>query len=135
MTFMVWTADLDTGINLVDEQHRDIVASTNQLFDAKQRNEPLDVLVGHAQRVVDVTIRHFRDEEALMQKAGYEYFDIHKGIHDRLLLKLATHVDRLRSGLETPEPMLEAMDNWLYMHIQNNDRGYIPSVKSTPASA
>ncbi len=98
-------------------------ASTNRLHEATQASQPLNVLVDLAQRVVDVTTAHFRDEEAMMEKAGYEYFDIHKGVHDRLLLQLGSHVDRLRWGMEDKWPLLEAMDKWLYMHIKNNDRG------------
>lgn len=130
MSFMTWTHDLDTGINKVDDEHQLIVARTNDLHDVYTAGGSKEDCVKAIDALAKTAIDHFRDEEAMMQKAGYEYFDLHKGVHERFVAKLGELKGRYENGLDTPEPILEMMDNWLYSHIKNNDRGYVPTVKA-----
>lgn len=45
MTYFVWTSDLNTGIEIIDSQHRQIVDYINQIHDAIDRNDEGLVLI------------------------------------------------------------------------------------------
>lgn len=124
-----WTADLNTGVAQVDEQHRQIVDCIRRLADAGERSYPEVAPI--LDDLTQVTVDHFRDEERLMIESGYRYFEAHKGIHDRLLGQLGELIECFRNGLDGPSRILELMENWLYMHIRNNDKGYVPAVLGT----
>ena len=39
MRFLEWTSDLDTGIETIDDQHKQIVEYINALHDAQQQHD------------------------------------------------------------------------------------------------
>jgi hemerythrin-like metal-binding protein len=70
MTFMVWNEHLETGIDIVDRQHRGLVDMLNQaapLLAASSRESMRDIgplLDG----LLDYAGTHFRTEEELMAR-------------------------------------------------------------------
>ena len=44
MALLVWQAELDTGIDVIDQQHHRIVALINQLAEATTRDDQAAVL-------------------------------------------------------------------------------------------
>ncbi len=74
---IAWAADLETGDERVDSQHRRIFDLLNDLIlacadgsDAKRLRETLDFLVEYA-------VRHFTDEEILQMQ--YKFISIFPG--------------------------------------------------------
>lgn len=89
MSLLEWTNDLNTGIDWIDIQHRQIVQYINDLHDAR--------LAGHADRIsgiidqlVDYTVTRFALEGEMMAKAGYPLTDAHKSVHERFVDKVAS---------------------------------------------
>ncbi|MBL8299852.1 MAG: bacteriohemerythrin [Rhodanobacteraceae bacterium] len=130
MSYITWTSDLDTGVKMVDQQHLQIVEAINRIHEGSEAKLSHSEIGKRVDALVAVAVNHFRDEEKLMQDSGYEYFDIHKGVHERFVAELAKLVGRFKDQLDDTGPILDMMDNWLFMHIRNNDKGYVPSVQS-----
>ena len=64
MTYLEWSDDLDTGIAVIDDQHKRIVAMINQLDDAQRTANK--VKVGTViDELIDYTVSHFAFEEAM----------------------------------------------------------------------
>ncbi|MER2510907.1 MAG: bacteriohemerythrin [Nitrosomonas ureae] len=132
MSLINWTHDLDTGIEWIDAQHKQIVNYINDLDDVKQAGEKAkvgEVMDG----LIQYTVNHFSEEEKMMERAGYNLIDAHKGIHKRFIEKVNNIHNRYKMGNETTEELLNLLETWLFTHIRVNDHGYISSVKETGA--
>lgn len=123
MTYLVWTDDLDTGIDVIDGQHRRIVDYINKLRDAHERGDR--ALLGAAiEETVDYTLSHFGFEEALMEDAGYEFLRPHKRVHELFTKRVAEYQLRFKAGEDVSEEMLSLLSRWLFSHIRSDDASF-----------
>jgi hemerythrin len=128
MTALLWQEDLNTGIAVIDNQHRRIVAIVNALDDAQQRQDRR--AVGEVlEELVDYTLSHFTFEEALMEDAGYEFGRPHKRLHDIFVARIRQYQTRFQAGEEVAEELKGMLSRWLFQHIRNDDRAYVDAVK------
>jgi hemerythrin len=128
MAQLEWTADLDTGIQVIDKQHRRIVDYINKLYHAQQydsREEISDVL----DELVDYTLSHFAFEESLMEDAGYTYVNAHKKVHQLFIRRVGDYQQRFKLGEEIAEELLHTLRAWLINHIKNDDQDYAGDVR------
>lgn len=129
MALLTWTPDLDTGIETIDAQHKQIVDYINQLHDVQQtgsRDETIKVMDG----LVNYTATHFADEEAMLEKAGYPLTEAHKGVHVRFVDKVSKLYAEHVAGLDTAEDLLNLLEGWLFTHIRLNDMAYVETLKA-----
>ena len=128
MAQLEWTADLETGIQVIDKQHRRIVDYINKLYHAQQydsREEISDVL----DELVDYTLSHFAFEESLMEDAGYTYVNAHKKVHQLFVRRVGDYQQRFKLGEEIAEELLHTLRAWLINHIKNDDQDYAGDVR------
>ena len=123
-----WNPGLETGIDVVDEQHRryfqllnnylekttETLSDGNQFFDLLEK---FDFLHQYAKE-------HFSTEELIMQEAGYPDFESHRDEH----LYFERHVDELYDQLKaegfSKELAREAdyyIIEWFVEHIREAD--------------
>jgi len=126
---IVWTSDLDTGIKVIDGQHKRIVDYINELHDAKDELDKGKVgdIIGE---LVDYTVSHFSFEESLMEQAGYPFLGPHKKIHELFVKKVNSFVERFKNGEDVVDDVLVMLQKWLINHIKNEDGDYIEVVSS-----
>lgn len=124
---LVWSSDLDTGISVIDGQHRRIVDYINELHDAKDELDKAKVgdIIGE---LVDYTVSHFSFEESLMEQAGYPFLGPHKKIHELFIKKVSSFVERFKNGEDVVDDVLVMLQKWLINHIKNEDGDYIDVV-------
>ncbi|MDR2838993.1 MAG: bacteriohemerythrin [Azonexus sp.] len=127
-----WTHDLDTGIDVIDHQHRRIVDFVNDLEAAQ--------IMGDKARIksvvddcVDYTISHFAFEESLQKEAGYPYWKPHKKVHELFARKVGEFQQRMELGDDVAEELHNMLARWLVNHIKHDDADYVSSVKATLA--
>ncbi|WP_426415259.1 bacteriohemerythrin [Aestuariirhabdus sp. LZHN29] len=128
MEKLAWISELDTGIDIIDEQHKRIVNYINQLQDAhesRDREAVGDVL----NEVVDYTISHFAFEEALMEQAGYSFCAPHKKVHELFISRVDRFSKRHEAGEDVAEELLITLRKWLLNHIKNEDGDYVEAVQ------
>lgn len=132
MSFLTWTHDLDTGIEWIDEQHKQIVNYINELHEVRQSD--IRAKIGEVMNnLVEYTVTHFSEEEAMLERAGYHLTEVHKGVHERFVERLNDIRARYKAGNDTAEELLRLLENWLFSHIRVNDHGYISAVKEAGA--
>ncbi len=130
MAYLTWTNDLDTGIDVIDEQHRQIVDYINQLHDAKlarNRNAIAKVI----DDTVEYTVSHFGFEEALIEDAGYAFVRPHKRVHELFIRRVSEYKQRFERGEDVVDELHDLLSRWLFSHIRNDDAAYVPAVKSS----
>lgn len=127
---IAWTRDLNTGIDVVDQQHQRIVDYINQLEHAiKQRNQ--NVVGQVLGELVDYTLSHFAFEESLQEQVGYKFAKPHKAVHNIFATRVAKYQERHNAGEDIAEQLHGMLATWLVHHIKRDDMAYVAEVKAS----
>jgi hemerythrin len=132
MAHLKWKKDLDTGIDVIDGQHKQIVEYINKLDDARLTNNRL-VIAKVIADTVDYTVSHFGFEETLIEDADYEFTRPHKRVHELFIKRVSEYKQRFDDGEDVADELHGLLSRWLFSHIQNDDAAYVPSVKASLA--
>lgn len=127
---IVWTNDLYTGIDVIDNQHKRIVDYINQLEDAIAQAKPL-VVGAVLDELVDYTLSHFAFEESLQEEAGYKLAKPHKAIHGMFTTRVGDFQIKHRAGEDVANDLLTMLGTWLVHHIKRDDMAYVNEVKES----
>ena len=120
----VWTQELETGYQSIDEQHKQLVVALNALFFACQHGRHCDELKAVLDFLVAYTVKHFADEEEFQRQHSYPGYERHKMLHDQFKVVASELAERLLQ--EGPSIALIAevrstMGDWLVNHIKGED--------------
>lgn len=130
MTFMPWTDELHTGITKVDEQHKWLVETTNQLHDEVTKPACDQAVVGKIlHELVGYTFKHFIMEEELFKRLGYPECDAHMAQHNTFTHDITGLLERYNKGETVSVEALELLKEWLLKHIMKTDMAYVPFLK------
>jgi hemerythrin len=130
MAHLIWKKELDTGIDVIDGQHKQIVSYINKLDDARVTGNR-QVIAKVIADTVDYTVSHFGFEETLIDDAGYEFTRPHKRVHELFIKRVSEYKQRFDSGEDIADELHGLLSRWLFSHIQNDDAAYVPSVKAS----
>lgn len=121
-TRLAWRPEFEVGHHVVDQQHRSLFGRINGIFDAVHHRpqsriiELLDILI------TDV-MHHFRDEEAILARAGYQNVRAHAKIHRELMVRMLMHRhDVEQATLPLPTLLDFLADELVVEHILGADR-------------
>ena len=127
-----WTNDLDTGIEVIDRQHRKIVDYINQLERASQQHDR--AIVGRVlAELVDYTLSHFAFEESLQNQARFKFAKIHKSLHDMFARDVADYQARHQAGEDVAAQISDMLGHWLLSHIKREDQKFVADVETQAA--
>ncbi|NMG36715.1 bacteriohemerythrin [Azoarcus sp. TTM-91] len=131
---LTWTADLDTGIAVIDDQHRRLVDYVNQLETVHSKGDL--PTVGHVlDDLVDYTLSHFAFEETLLEESGYAYLKAHKRVHQLFTRRVEEYRERFKRGEDVSAEIHRLLSSWLLNHIKHDDADYVatvsPQIKDT----
>jgi hemerythrin len=119
-----WDSSLETGYELVDNQHKQLIKALNSLVEASQSGQGDNAVMQTVDFLTGYTIKHFADEEKLQKQYDYPDFLNHKRIHDDFKVTVKGMTDRLIKEGPTSELVTEvssAVGAWLLNHIKGDD--------------
>ena len=126
---MEWTKDLSVGIDMIDNQHKELFSRINDLVDAiKQKT--CKYKIGDVVKFLDEYILfHFKEEEEYMQKYQYPEYDSHKARHTEFIenfRELKKELPKLEGGKNPGSYDLSVETNqvvvdWILDHIAKVD--------------
>lgn len=121
--FVIWSDDLATGIEQIDNDHKDMFRLVNDLHEAvASGREPLHI-AQVLTRLADYASGHFRREEWAMQRWDYPGFEEHVALHSQFLDRLAILVHEHELGsLTVSQNTLDFLKGWVVEHIAGQDR-------------
>lgn len=128
MACMEWNQELETGIQKIDSQHRQIVNYINELDEAIQAGN-MEGVRHVIEGVLNYTVTHFEFEEELMQQAGFSGLKAHQQTHEFFMRKVAVLRGRFQEGENVSSLLLSMLKGWIISHIKGEDRDYIVAVK------
>ncbi|MDD3593560.1 MAG: bacteriohemerythrin [Candidatus Gastranaerophilales bacterium] len=122
-----WNNRLKLGIDMIDEQHKQIFVVTNNLLDAFKRGSGQDQAYDAICFLEEYVKKHFQAEEFYFGKLNYPEKEYHIRLHRAFEAKLGELKDKHRKMGITRAAAKEISDflvNWWVSHIQNVDRRY-----------
>jgi hemerythrin len=125
---IVWDSKLDTGIEVIDAQHRRIVEYINELEIAKSKLDK-HLVNDVIEQLIDYTQSHFGFEEEMMAEAGYKFLKPHKKVHELFVRRVTDFTLRAARGEDVVEELHSMLSKWLINHICSEDRDYAEIVK------
>ena len=128
MALLLWQDNLNTGIQVIDDQHRRIVEMIDQLHAAQTGGSQL-VVAEVIDELVDYTLSHFAFEEELMEEAGYPFCAAHKRVHEVFTKRVSEYRMRFQAGEDVVDELKSMLSRWLFNHIRNDDKAYSEQVR------
>ncbi|WP_321368706.1 bacteriohemerythrin [uncultured Desulfuromusa sp.] len=121
-----WKDEYNTGVALMDKQHRRLVELINQLFQCMKDGGDRMMLAEIVDELVNYTVTHFRAEEDVMRKHNYPDLEAHQQIHKNFVDKVGVYAGKLKAGERLPPAdIYNFLKDWLISHIEKQDRdGY-----------
>jgi len=119
-----WNSQLDTGIESIDQQHRQLVAMLGKLFEAMKDGAGSNLLNDILNSLEDYARSHFSDEERLMEDSGYPEMSTHKTAHklfQHKILELKRDFHKDQQGALSIRVVL-FLRTWLTDHIGTVDQ-------------
>lgn len=129
MAKLIWSNDLNTGIDVIDKQHQRIVEYINELHDARTSGHKMEDIGKVIDELVDYTLSHFAFEESMQEDAHYPFLKAHKKVHEMFVSKVSDLQHRFSLGEDVSEELHKMLFTWLYNHIKRDDADYVESVK------
>jgi hemerythrin-like metal-binding protein/PAS domain S-box-containing protein len=121
---IVWDKKFELGNNTVDMQHKSLCEMINNLILQCEHGKAADTLHETLAFLVDYTVYHFENEEALQIKTGFPEYENHKKIHEGFKVtvsELVRRFDKNGSSDELVKDIRETVIAWLTNHMQNED--------------
>ena len=118
MKDLVWNSTLSVQVEEIDEDHRKLVGLFNILNHSVVEGDATDYIEAVLEELISCTVWHFRHEERLMLKYGYEGILEHKREHQELIESAkALQQKFLKDGKRISSDDIEFLEHWLTEHI------------------
>ena len=124
---VIWDNKYSTGIEEIDNQHKQLIVLTNELFQACMLGESAvkTVFKEAMSRMVNYVNFHFSAEQELMQRTKFPDYAEHKTQHDSLIQQILAAVKDHKEGKKfVPNLFVRTLRDWILSHIAVYDKAY-----------
>lgn len=123
-----WTAGLELGVPILDEQHKKLLEIVNDLYVARfeQDRQKIDDVLNELSHYIKI---HFATEEALMTQANFEGLEEHKLEHARMIQKVKLFSKTHAKGADIANELQLLLNSWLLDHTVRTDKHYGEHIK------
>ncbi len=132
MTIAAWNHRYETGIELIDAQHKTLFETLNRLSRAFRDGTSSQ----HAEEGVDAllayTLEHFRTEEAFMRERAYPGLAAHAAEHERLAQKARELEAHYRQRRPVAMDLAIFLADLLARHIDTHDLAMARFLREDP---
>ena len=127
MALFEWKQSYSVNIKEADNQHKGLIASLNQLYEAMKNNETHEVIAGILKNLSAYVGVHFSYEENLMKRYNYPGYLDHKKEHETFTAKVGEFIEKHRQGhVMVSLEVMNFLKDWLKNHILGSDKKYGP---------
>jgi len=122
---IVWKPNLSVGIESIDEQHKIWFEKANELFEAGKQQRANEYIVTMFDFLDEYTKKHFRDEEAYMEKIRYPEIEAQKKAHASFvddLARLKKEYNESGGNITVIINANKMIIDWLTRHISVMDK-------------
>ncbi len=122
MDQIVWSDEFSIGHEVIDAQHKKLVAMINRLITTSRVATGSETISEILAEMSDYVRVHFDTEEKLMERINYPRIEDHKAQHRAFQMKTAALIRSASLNAESvPVVLLNYLRNWLTQHILKAD--------------
>jgi hemerythrin len=135
---LTWTPALATGVQSIDDQHKEIFRRVNVLLEASSKGQAQTKIAETIQFLGSYVVRHFTDEERVMVQNRYPRYPEHKALHVRFVEDFGALVKEYeRHGASTTLvlSLQRRVVDWLLHHISTEDRAIGAHIEKAKTAA
>ncbi len=124
MPFFSWDEKYSVKIKRIDEQHKQLFATFEELANAMTAGTTRIALGNVLANVLKYTNTHFTQEEHLLKTREYPAYESHKRLHDEFIKQIKNYQAEFEAGAVMPVKISLFLRDWLLNHIQKIDQQY-----------
>ena len=126
MQIIIWQASYDTGIALIDAQHRELADLINELYRACRLGDEVGAAFKEAMsRMVAYVKFHFKAEQEMLHRVNYPGYHEHIREHERLIKDILESAKDFSVGKRfVPYNFVRLLRDWVLSHIAVMDKDY-----------
>ncbi len=125
MAIAVWNSRFETGIAIIDTQHKALFDAVNRLADSFKDGSSKTAVKESMDFLVRYTVDHFQTEEKVMKDMGYPKLTSHMAEHAQLVSKAQELQGKIAEGKPVTMEVSKFLADWLKHHINEVDMGYV----------
>jgi len=134
MDSVTWSSKYKTGIDVIDEQHRELFGHIDRLTLALYEGEGKSGLKELLEFLAGYVTEHFRVEEEMMSEHGYPEYDRHLEDHREFIMNFREI--QKEYGNRGPDTYLairveKQVKDWWKTHVLETDMLYAPYMKKS----
>ncbi|ARJ67408.1 hemerythrin [Magnetospirillum sp. ME-1] len=126
---LAWTDSLSVGVPKLDEHHRHLFSLLARIAAmVEERGLSLDALGSVFAELNSYIAYHFAEEEAMMERAGFPFLELHRHSHQTIAMRVADMAAALTADdmENTARDLHGFLTGWLIHHIEIEDFEYRP---------
>lgn len=119
-----WFKEYSIGVKEIDLEHKELVEVYQNLYQLMKKGKGLDFYNEIVKFLKKYINNHFKNEEALQQKIGYEFYEEHHKIHEDFKESLKKIIAEHESKEITNKDLVKInlfLKDWLMHHILIED--------------
>ncbi len=123
-----WVSELETGIKLIDWQHREFIELVNRLLDSSMRNVDRRLLADSFKFLNCYICEHFYLEEAAMLEYSYPHYTMHHISHNSFREEINGLEMSLKADGNTHDLAIKLnylTVSWVMNHVKVEDKNLI----------
>lgn len=127
MVKIEWTEGLSTGVEIIDDQHKELLSKMNDISHAIEHNHSPDAISKTLDFMMEYTEYHFDTEDKKMVETEYPRIEYHRKMHNEFVDTLKKMTEEfLEDGAtqELAESVNVFLFNWLVKHIKGVDGAF-----------
>lgn len=120
-----WTEDLSVGVNMIDEQHKELFQRIDALVQAMSSGKGKIEVENTIKFLENYVVTHFGAEERLMVQKSYPRYEEHKAQHvafTAAFQALKKEIDQSVTKTVAVVQVHKKVIDWLKVHIGLHDK-------------
>ena len=126
VTYVEWQDEYSVGIPMVDDQHKELIKLTNELYQSCLDGD--DQARASFKEVIQKTVQyikfHFSAEERIMSNVKFPDYKEHKKQHEGFVKEVIEGAKRFEEGKAVPYVFVDFLKKWILNHIALSDKKY-----------
>ena len=119
---ITWEHTFFTGVSIIDDDHKKLVNMLNKLNDAMRQGKSKEIQASLLNDLVQYTVKHFANEEQLMEQHKYADSSHHIAQHKKLVADVLAFKEKFDTGTAMISvDLMKFLRDWLATHIMKTD--------------
>ena len=121
---IAWSKDYELGNDFVDSQHKRLFELVGNIGKSCLEGEDINTISETLDFLLQYTVQHFSDEEALQIKYNFPEYNYHKKLHENFEATVIGKVSEFKekgSTKDLSDTINEFVIEWLVNHILKED--------------